>query len=148
MEAGRHSAILLRTYMNAGGCLMPGDGEKELLVQLNRFVDAWTRANGLAQLDLAIADVPLVADSASARTADPRGKNRESVRPDAFLSTAQILVLQTMGYLESRYPGDSLVPTTEALSLTDPWLCPELATSLQAAFHDSFQRWNAGGRGA
>ncbi|MGB3330598.1 MAG: hypothetical protein WBA46_16680 [Thermomicrobiales bacterium] len=106
---------------------MGDDDETDLLDTLTVVVEAWT-ASGQA-------------GSCPDGSSPGRTASQDTVSDDALAA------LHRMGYLEGGERDDAqkraLTPTTEALSLTDPWLCPELASSLQAAFHERYLRFRA-----
>ncbi|MGC4189692.1 MAG: hypothetical protein QM589_00475 [Thermomicrobiales bacterium] len=114
---------------------MPADDEARLLADLTIFVEAWIAADGMDR---------------SASPSEPAHSSRDADghASDALTSMSgeTFFALVAMGYLERREGAGFpiLVPTTEALCLTDPWLCEELASSLKSAFHERFLRHHAG----
>jgi hypothetical protein len=116
-----------------------GDAEDAVLAALTAIVEVWVGSGEHAVVS-AGAEGP---SPASMRIAGQAGGGGDA--PACHVPSETVAALVRMGYLDVRDAAGErlLIPTTEALCLTDPFLCEELARSLNASFHQTYLEWRA-----
>jgi hypothetical protein len=119
-----------------------GDAEDAVLAALTAIVEVWVGSGEHAVVS-AGAEGPSPVSRASMRVAGQAGGAGEA--PACHVPSETVAALVRMGYLDMRDAAGErlLIPTTEALCLTDPFLCEELARSLNASFHQHYLEWRA-----